>query len=83
MQDPTITYFVTSAHRKWLVHSENHCYGPFGSYSEALSHAIEEAEAAETFGFASAVLACRASGGAYEVRWRSGFGQYGIPLRLV
>jgi len=70
MERTTLLFYVTNVRGQWLVRAECQCYGPFSSYSEAFARAHEEAEAAGTYGFLSAVLAQPAAGGAFELCWR-------------
>lgn len=84
MEKTELLFFVAPSWRGWIVRSENQAYGPFDSYSAAFHEAVEEAQAAGLYGFASAVLVQPSAGDPFDVQWAYGRNAYspsGLPLQ--
>ncbi len=74
-------FFVTALPDCWVVQSEDEVYGPFKSYRAAFSQAVVEAQAAGTYGFASAVLVRPGGGAPYQAGWTFGRDVVPAPAR--
>ena len=49
-------FFVMQTHSGWMVRADGAVYGPYSCSETALAEAVDEAQAAGIFGFASVVL---------------------------
>jgi hypothetical protein len=78
MEKTELLFFITHSSEGWLVRSENQAYGPFDSYSTAFFEAMEEAQAAGLYGFASAVLVQPSADAPYDVQWAYGRNAYTV-----
>jgi hypothetical protein len=76
MEKTELLFFVAPSWKGWIVRSESQTYGPFDSYSTAFHEAVEEAQAAGLYGFASAVLVQPSAGGPFGVQWAYGRDAY-------
>jgi hypothetical protein len=65
-------FFVMQTHSGWMVRADGTVYGPYSCSGTALAEAVDEAQAARVFGFASVVLLRPAFGQPYDVRWLHG-----------
>jgi hypothetical protein len=64
-----LAFFVVDSHPDWVVESDEFVYGPYVCFADALTAAIEEAQAAGLLGFASLVLARPGVALPFEARW--------------
>jgi hypothetical protein len=63
-------------HSGWMVRAGGAVYSPYSCSETALAEAVDEAQAAGIFGFASVVLLRPAIGQPYDVRWLYGHNPY-------
>jgi len=71
-----LPFFVMQTHSGWMVRADGTVYGPYSCSGTALAEAVDEAQAAGLFGFASVVLLRPAIGQPYAVRWLYGHDPY-------
>ncbi len=64
-----LLFFVIVIPGGWVVQSEGQLYGPFFDYSDAFREALDEAQAAAAYGFASAVHTQPCAGGPFRRQW--------------
>jgi hypothetical protein len=67
-----LAFFVMQTRSGWMIRADGAVYGPYSCSGTALAAAVEEAQAARVFGFASVVLLRPAFGQPYDVRWLHG-----------
>jgi hypothetical protein len=72
MEKTELLFFVMAMDDHWAIRSEEQRYGPFTSYWDAYRRAVDEAQAAGSLGFASAVLVRATRSGAFRLRWTYG-----------
>jgi hypothetical protein len=71
-----LAFFVMQTHSGWMVRADGAVYGPYSCSKTALAAAVDEAQAAGIFGFASVVLLRSTIGQPYAVRWLYGHDPY-------